>query len=82
MTAAASFSTGLAHSLPVLLCSRLLLGAGTSCAIAGSGAYMADITKTRPDQRAKIMGAQLKHKSAFLFIAACIIVYASVVARA
>ena len=88
MTAAASFGTGMAHTLPgshlpigeilqanrnknavflhvsVLLASRLLLGAGTSCSITGSGAYMADITKDTPDQRAKIMGESKKWQNA------------------
>lgn len=58
LTAAASIGTGLAGSLPALVACRLLLGAGSSSALAGSGAYMADITSRVPKQRAKILGFQ------------------------
>mmetsp|Transcript_2760 Transcript_2760/g.3234 ORF Transcript_2760/g.3234 Transcript_2760/m.3234 type:complete len:509 (-) Transcript_2760:929-2455(-) len=58
LIAAASISTGVAHTLPALLSSRLLLGIGSSCAMAGSGAYLGDVTKLAPNLRAKIMGFQ------------------------
>ena len=57
-TALASLGTGMCSSLPQLLACRLLLGAGSSSALAGSGAYMADITTRAPNQRAKILGFQ------------------------
>ena len=58
LTALASIGTGFAGSLPALLACRLLLGVGSSSALAGSGAYMADITASVPNQRAKIIGFQ------------------------
>ena len=58
LTATASIGTGLVTSLPALLAMRLLLGTGSSSALAGSGAYMADITDRVPQQRAKIIGFQ------------------------
>jgi MFS family permease len=57
-TAVASLATGVCSTLPQLLACRLLLGAGSSAALSGSGAYMADITTRAPDQRAKIIGFQ------------------------
>ncbi len=57
-TAIASIGTGVCSTLPQLLACRLLLGAGSSAALSGSGAYMADITTRAPDQRAKIIGFQ------------------------
>ena len=45
--AIASIGTGLCSTLPQLLLCRLLLGAGSSSALAGSGAYMAVITPHR-----------------------------------
>ena len=58
LTAAASIATGLCASLPALLACRLMLGCGSSAALAGSGAYMADLTTRVPTQRAKIIGFQ------------------------
>ena len=58
MTATASLGTGLCVSLPQLLACRLLLGAGSSAAMAGSTAYMADITNSAPSYRAKLLGFQ------------------------
>lgn len=56
--AVASMATGTATNLPTLLACRLLAGTGGSAATAGTGAYMADITSSIPDQRAKIAGVQ------------------------
>lgn len=56
MTAAASFGTAMSSTLPSLLLSRLLLGVGSSCTMAGSAAYMADTTSKIPWHRAKIIG--------------------------
>ena len=56
--AVASMATGMATNLPTLLACRLLAGTGGSAATAGTGAYMADITSSIPDQRAKIAGVQ------------------------
>ena len=47
-TASASIGTGLCAGLPGLLACRLLLGAGSSASLAGSGAYMADLTNQCP----------------------------------
>jgi MFS family permease len=58
LTAVASFGTAAAGTLPTLLACRLLLGAGGSMAMAGSQAYMADLTSKTPDHRAQIMGFQ------------------------
>ena len=58
LTAGASIGTGFATSLPALLACRLMLGCGSSSALAGSGAYMADITTKVPNHRAKIIGFQ------------------------
>jgi MFS family permease len=52
--------TGLATSLPLILCARLLVGLGGAMASAGSHAYLADLThapNVRP-HRAFIMGLQ------------------------
>ena len=57
-TAAASVLTGLSTSLPALLACRLLLGAGSSAAMAGSQAYMADLTTSAPAFRARFIGFQ------------------------
>ena len=58
VTAAASFGTAVVTTLPALLGYRLMLGMGSSCAMAGSGAYMADTTSKVPWHRAKILGFQ------------------------
>ena len=45
MVAAASIGTAVSHTLPGLLASRFLLGAGTSCSKAGMDPFLADITE-------------------------------------
>eukprot|EP01064_Diplonema_japonicum_P037082 TRINITY_DN8601_c2_g1_i1.p1 TRINITY_DN8601_c2_g1~~TRINITY_DN8601_c2_g1_i1.p1 ORF type:complete len:468 (+),score=43.31 TRINITY_DN8601_c2_g1_i1:52-1404(+) len=51
-------STGFANSLFMLLPARLLVGIGTASSMAGTSAYMADITSKMPSYRAQIMGVQ------------------------
>ena len=58
ISAAGSFSTYAAHTVLTIIPARLLGGIGTAASMAGSSAYMADITAQVPDHRAKIMGVQ------------------------
>ena len=58
ITSLASIGTGLSASLPQLLFARLLLGAGGSLSMAGSGAYLADVTSSAPHLRGKVIGFQ------------------------
>ena len=55
LTAAASFGTAAVSTLPSLLACRLLLGSGSSCAMAGSQACLADLTASIPQHRGKIV---------------------------
>lgn len=58
LCAIADVGTGLASSLPFLIVARLLLGAGLSSSDAGSSAWVADATETRPETRASFLGVQ------------------------
>ena len=52
---AGSYST---ESVEVLLATRLAFGAGSAFAVAGTAAYIADISQTIPAYRARLMGVQ------------------------
>ena len=57
MTVACAGSYG-TESIELLLATRLLFGAGSAFAVAGTAAYIADISHTIPDYRARLMGVQ------------------------
>lgn len=56
LTAAGTISTGFVGSLATLVPCRLLVGAGSSASMTGSGAYLADLSDRAPQHRARIMG--------------------------
>eukprot|EP00755_Sulcionema_specki_P038673 Sspe_Gene.111330::Locus_93347_Transcript_1_1_Confidence_1.000_Length_1685::g.111330::m.111330 len=56
--AAGSVMTATASSFMWVLPARLLVGAGSAASMAGSAAYMADLTASVPSFRARIMGIQ------------------------
>ena len=56
--ACGSLGTGLSPSMPFIMASRFLVGAGCSATEAGSSAYMADLTDRVREHRAKILGVQ------------------------
>ena len=55
-TAVGSVLTGVSVTLPALLFSRMLMGAGSSASMAGSQAYIADMTEKAKGHRGRIMG--------------------------
>lgn len=57
MTVACAGSYG-TESIELLLATRLLFGAGSAFAVAGTAAYIADISHTIPAYRARLMGVQ------------------------
>mmetsp|Transcript_2640 Transcript_2640/g.5825 ORF Transcript_2640/g.5825 Transcript_2640/m.5825 type:complete len:403 (-) Transcript_2640:205-1413(-) len=56
MSALGTFLTAFAGSISTLIPCRLLVGAGICVSMAGSSAYMADLTDRAPKYRARIMG--------------------------
>ncbi|KAJ9450380.1 Quinolone resistance protein NorA [Diplonema papillatum] len=58
IAAAGAFATGYATSLATVLPARFVVGVGTAASMAGTSAYMADVTDKMPAYRAQILGVQ------------------------